>query len=432
MYVFDKSVTQKRKARAAASLDKVLSKDDLLLVFSGEPITKPGGLDQTYDFLVHPEYYWLSGLQRPWGVLAYSPSDGWVDFVKATSKEEMVWEGHATTFDAKDISELEPYLAKGKFKRTVLLGQPTPKQILLGNAQSEFLFEVQEALNRERRIKDEAEIALIKKAALAAHAGYKRLDEIIRPGITERQVQLEYEHATLMAGADKFPYNSLVGTGTNASILHAIPSKRVLKEGDIMVVDAGADILDYCVDITRTYPVNGTFTQQQKDIYHLVLKSQVAAIQLCKPKTEWSSIHLAAARILTEGLKELKIFKASVDECMESGATAVFFPHGVGHMMGLRVRDVGGKPNPAPKSYAGARIRVDLPLEENFLMTVEPGLYFIKGLMQDSELREKYQNQINWSEADKWQHFGGVRIEDDILIQASGPMNLTAAIAKRS
>ncbi len=430
MYVFEKSVTDARKSRSSKKLGELLDTGDLVLVFAGEAIQKPGGLDQTYSFICHPDYYWLSALQRASGVMSFCKDEGWVHFVKGTTKEELVWDGLTFNFEARDVSELSSYLSKKAAKRVIVLGQPTREQIALENVEMDFHDQVQEAFNKARRIKDAAEIALIEKAFQAAHAGFDHLKKIIRPGLTEKQLQLEYENVTRLHGAEKFPYDTLVGSGTQSAILHAIPSSKVLKDGELVVVDAGADINDYCVDITRAFAVNGNLSSKQKTIYDLVLKSQLAAIDMCRPGVEWSAVHTLTARVLSEGLKDLGIFKSSVDSVLESGAISMFFPHGVGHMVGLRVRDVGGRPNIKPREYCGVRIRVDLPLEENFLMTVEPGLYFIAGLMSDSELRAKYKDHIDWVEADKWKDFGGIRIEDNILITAQGPKNLTTALEK--
>ncbi|MEZ4816209.1 MAG: aminopeptidase P family protein [Bdellovibrionota bacterium] len=427
---FNRAVLEDRAQRLIQSFSNHLGSDDVVVICSGEPIQKPGGLDQSYPFLTHPDFYWLSGLQRPESLFLYSKTEGLQLFIKKTSRDEQVWEGLNTQFEGRDVNEFESFFSKKKYRNIYVLGQANSRMKSLENVSVEKHDEIQEALNKVRRVKDDAEIALVKKAFQAAHAGYMQIRKIIRPGITERQLQLEYEFAALNAGAEKFPYDTLVGSGTNASILHAIPSSRVLNKGEIVVIDAGADIQDYCVDITRVFAVDGTFTSKQKDIYDLVLKSQIAALELCRPSVSWSEVHLTAARVLAQGLIELKIAKGSTEALVESGAISVFFPHGVGHMVGLRVRDVGGVPKPKAKLYAGVRIRVDIPLEENFLMTVEPGLYFIKALIEDSNLQVKYKEHINWSEVEKWKDFGGVRIEDNVLIKASGNDVITSAVTK--
>ncbi len=289
---------------------------------------------------------------------------------------------------------------------------------------------MQEAFNRVRRIKDAAEIQLIKNLAAMANHGYLKIKDFIRPGVSERQIELQYEAAVLAAGADKMPYGSIVGTGTNGAILHAVPTQRIVRAGDLVLVDAGADVADYCVDITRVFAADGTLSARQKTIYDLVLKAQTASIALCKPGVEWHDVHKASARVFAEGLKSLGILRGDSEAALEAGAVSVFFPHGVGHMVGLRVRDVGGRAVKDPRKAFGVRVRVDMPMEAGFLMTVEPGLYFIEALLSDSETRQKFGDFINFAEADKWRDFGGIRLEDDIHITAAGPENLTAVVAK--
>ena len=429
MRIFNESFINERKKRTARALESVLKPGDIVLVICGEPIQKPGGHDQTYPFLPHPDYMWLTGSRRPYGITAFCQEESWLDFVKPVSRDERVWEGGAEVIPGQPIDELEAWITKKAPARVIVLGQPG-KVDWRKNISEDDAHEVQEAFNEVRRIKDQAEVELIRRLASLPNAGYTQLKNYIRAGVSERQIQLEYEAAVLRAGAEKMPYDSIVGTGTNSAILHAIPTSRIVKPGELVLIDAGADINDYCVDITRVFPADGKFTAQQKQIYDLVMSAQTASIQLCTPGTEWVDVHKASARTIGNGLKDLGIIKGDVEEAMSLGAVAVFFPHGVGHMVGLRVRDVGGKLTKSPKVTAGARVRVDLPLQENFCMTVEPGLYFIEALIKDQETRKKFQDQINWTEVDKWSNFGGVRIEDDILITKNGPDNLTAVVPK--
>jgi Xaa-Pro dipeptidase len=424
--IFDTKTLQDRKNKTAKALDSVLGSDDVVLVHAGHPIQKPGGHDQTYSFLPHPDYFWLTGIRRPTGISAYSKNEGWVDFVQPVTRDEKIWEGGGESFPGKDIAEFRKWHADKKYSRTFDLGQISTSFSVDPSKDSVGILE---AYNEVRRVKDASEIALVKKIAGIAAEGYKKLPAFIRPGVSERDIQIEYETAVLKAGSEKFPYDSIVGTGTNSAVLHAIPTSRVVKEGEMVLIDAGADIEDYCVDITRVYS-SGTFSSQQKALYDIVLKAQTESIALCKPGTHWKDVHLTSARVIAEGLKDLGILNCSADEAIANHAIAVFFPHGVGHMVGLRVRDVGGKFNPNPHKYAGARLRVDLPLREGYLMTVEPGCYFINALLNDSETRTTFKNEINWAETDKWMNVGGVRLEDDIHVTSRGPENLTGIIPK--
>lgn len=425
--LFSSGVIQERKTRVGHSLDQILKHDEAVLVHAGHPIQKPGGHDQTYPFLPHPDYFWLTGIRRPGGTAVYSKDEGWVEFVHPVTRDERVWEGGGPSYPGLDPKSLSSWLTSKKFRNTFILGQEKNSLSVDPSQDSRGILE---AFNSVRRIKDSAEIDLIKKIALISNEGYKRISSFIRPGVTEREIQIEYESTVLRAGSEKFPYESIVGAGTNAAILHAIPSQRVVKEGDLVLIDAGADIQDYCVDITRVFSADKKFSSQQQALYDIVLKAQLNSIALCRPGIEWKDVHLASARTMAGGLKDLGILKCSVDESIESAAISVFFPHGVGHMVGLKVRDVGGIYNPDPKKYAGARLRVDFPLKAGHLMTVEPGCYFIEALLNDPETKKNFRDQINWSEIEGWLNVGGVRLEDDILITNSAPENLTGVVEK--
>lgn len=427
--LFSDSALSQRKSRAAVALNQILKTNEMVLVFCGDPIQKPGGHDQTYDFLPHPDYFWLTGSRRPHGISAYSPNTGWVDFVLPITREEKIWEGGGTAMPGKDIKDFDGWISSHKGARLFILGQ-AHSHLHLKNVSEADLAIVQEIYSEVRRAKDSEEVALIRKLADFANFGYKKVKQIVRPGISERHIQLEYENEVLMAGAEKMPYGTIVGTGTNSAILHAVPTPRIVKAGEHVLIDAGADVQDYCVDITRNFAADGELSERQKSIYNLVLEAQTKSISLMRPGVQWRDIHLASAFVMAQGLKDLGILKVSASEAMDSGAVSVFFPHGVGHMVGLKVRDVGGPPNPNPKKYAGARLRIDMELKENYLMTVEPGLYFIEALMSDEETRRTYKDQINWDETAKWADFGGFRIEDDILVTSNGPVNLTDVVEK--
>lgn len=419
--IFSAAAITERKRRTAMALNSVMKDEDTVLVYSGTPIQKPGGHDQTYPFLPHPDYFWITGSRRAYGVSAYTKAEGWIDFVLPVTREEKIWEGGATVVPGRDLGEFSPWMEKRSSKRVF--------NLTLENDESEWL-QIKEVYSRERRKKDAEEADLVRKLAGIANAGYAKLKTSIRPGMSERQIQLDYETAVLYAGSEKFPYDSIVGTGSNSAVLHAIPTSRIVKEGEHVLIDAGADLHDYCVDITRIFPANGKRSERLSAIYNLVLKAQLESIAMCVPGTSWRDVHLKSAHVMAQGLRDLNLLNVSPDEALASNAISVFFPHGVGHMVGLRVRDVGGPYNPNPKKYAGARLRVDMQLEENHLMTIEPGLYFIEALLRDSETRRTYGDQVNWQEAEKWLDFGGVRIEDDILVTSRGPDNLTAVVEK--
>lgn len=426
MPIFEDSVLKLRRKKAAEALG---NSGPIVLVAAGEPLPKPGGLDQTYPFLPHPEYYWLSGSRRSGGVMAYEPGAGWTHFVRRPDEAELLWEGRPEVPPGEDMAVLPAWLAARAGKGVVLLGSPAAALAGLPAADASA---TREKLDRVRRVKDAAEVALVARAVSATAAGFRKAREVIRPGVTERQVQIELEAEMRRAGADGVSFGTIVGGGDHSAVLHFEPGSRAIGENEVVLVDSGAEVSEYAADVTRTFPSGKSFTPEQRAIYDLVLAGQAAAIAKCRPGTEWHEAHRAAAAAMAAGLKELGILKGSTDSLLETGAIALFFPHGVGHMLGLRVRDVGGAApgRPAGRLCCGARPRVDMPLEAGFLMTVEPGLYFVPAILDDAGRRERFRDQVDWDGLGRWRQVGGVRIEDDVLVTDRDPQVLTAEIPK--
>ncbi|WEK36322.1 MAG: aminopeptidase P family protein [Candidatus Pseudobacter hemicellulosilyticus] len=417
---------QARRDRLAARWDQVLLSDEAVLVHSGKPIGRPGGLDQTYTFLPHPAYFWLTGRRREEEVVLYSRNTGWQEFQKIPPPEQAVWEGEKVDLlvnePGQTLEQLTGYLQAQGFKTLYQLGQS--EQAVTGKA-----FELRTLLDQTRRVKDAAEVRLIRELAGIAAKGYAVIEKTVAPGITEREIQVAYESEIYRQGAHTVPYDSIVGAGTNSAILHALPTLKKVGPQELVLVDAGADIYDYCVDITRTY-VSGTPDSRQKALYQLVLDVQLQCMALTKAGAWWRDIHGRAATLFTQGLLELGILKGSMDSLVEKEVVSLFFPHGLGHLVGLRVRDTGHEENLSPKAYFGARLRVDLQLEPGHLITVEPGLYFIKALLDDPARIAPFKDNIDFNELAHWKNIGGVRIEDNVLVTETGNENLTEAVYK--
>lgn len=430
MMLNENTIAQRRE-RLEPEWKRLLNAHDCVLVFCGQPVTKPGGLDQTYPFLPHPAYFWLSGYRRNHGVVFYSTELGWKDFIQPVTKDESIWEGmEPFTFKGSDIAELPAFLRQHKFKNIIGLGEVPNRSDIELTQNPSLKISLKEKFDQCRRIKDADEVKLVRELADIANKGYEKIKSFIKPGVTERAIQIEFEAEIQRYGAHGTPYDSIVGSGSNAAVLHAIPTLKKVQEGELVLIDAGAQINDYCVDITRVFPAAGKFSSQQQALYDLVLSAQTQAIDKSRIGMEWNQVHRLTAKVIAEGLVSMGIMKGNIDTLLDTGAIAVFYPHGVGHLVGLRVRDTGHEENVNPKFYCGARIRVDFPLKENMLITVEPGCYFIKTLINDATNREKYKDLINFSEAEKWLNVGGVRIEDDILITQGAAANLTAVVRK--
>ena len=429
--LFSKSAVEARQLRVSKAVQQLLNSDEAIAIFCGDPITKPGGLDQTYSFIPHPMYLWLSGRSRKGEVSIFVPGEGWKHFQNPMTDEELVWEGEQIPTDSSlKLTDLKLFLDKNKHLHFYPFGQ-VPQILPEGMIAAKSLekqFRIKTQLDQTRRIKDAEEVQLIQRIAGIANKGYQKLSQIIRPGISERQIQIEFEAEIFRAGAEKVPYETIVGTGSHSAILHAIPSQRMVQSGDLVLIDAGADISDYCVDITRVFFADREMSIEQKHIYDTVKNAHEQCISMCKPGTQWKHVHQKSAEIIAEGLKMMGVLKCSVSEALETEAISVFYPHGVGHLVGLRVRDTGCEENLDPKKYFGARLRVDLSLSENMLLTVEPGCYFIESLIQSSQVQKKYKDQISFEKAQSLLGLGGVRLEDDILVQNEVPRNLTEIV----
>ncbi len=429
MPAFSLDAISKRQKKIREKLKEI---DALVIISSGSPITKPGGLDQTYPFLPHPEYYWISGSRRASSYMAYSHKDGWIHFVKKIDAAEKLWEGNPEIPEGEDVLKFRDWLDERKDMPIVFLGSADDELRRVIKIDSSFQFKVQEIFDQVRRQKDIEEINLIKKAVLASEKALLKVKEFLRPGVCERDIQIELEMAMLKAGAYNTSFSTIVGVGTNSSVLHFAPGSKIAQKGDLVLIDSGAEIYEYASDVTRTFCVSDNFNQKQQAVYDIVLNAQKKAIEKCQVAVEWHDVHREAATSIANGLIDLKLIRGDVNNLLESGVVSLFFPHGVGHMLGLRVRDVGGRASGREEGrmVCGSRVRVDLPLEENFVMTVEPGVYFVDAILKDKARRNKFKDEVNWQEVDKWMDVGGVRIEDDILITKDGPLNLTSNIPK--
>jgi Xaa-Pro aminopeptidase len=416
-----------RRARAIAAMQL---DDAILLVGAGEPIPLPEGSDQTYPFRSHAEFVYLSDGESVGGVLAADVKGGtareWVEFAPEPTERERIYDGREAPA-ATPLSALAGWLAARRGRPLVALGAP-----LVGvRADEERSSQARAALLHARRAKDPAELARIRRAAAATAPAYAKLRERIRPGATERELAIEIDADFCRAGASRPGYATIVGAGPNSAILHQMPTARPVRAGDFVLVDAAAEVERWMVDVTRTFCA-GAPSPFQRDLHRVVLEAQERAVAACRPGAEWKEVHLAAARDMVQGLVDMGVMRGDPSSLVERNAHLLFFPHGVGHMVGLGVRDGSGSqpgrardPRPCLEN-----LRMDLPLAEGYVLTVEPGLYFIPYLLRDPSRRERHAGDVRWDLVDQHLGVGGVRIEDTVHVSADGPENLTLAISK--
>jgi Xaa-Pro aminopeptidase len=211
-------------------------------------------------------------------------------------------------------------------------------------------------------------------------------------------------------------------------VLHFPPTARQLADGELVLIDAGGEVRGYASDVTRTYPVSGSFTPEQAALHDVVDRAARAAIDRCASGTEFRELHRTAALVIAEGLVDFGVLRGRPEELVASGAVTLFFPHGIGHMVGLGVRDAG-EVLPGREPEPGfPRLRADLPLLPGHVVTIEPGIYFVPALLADPDIRERVRDHVDWERADALTGFGGIRVEHNVLVTGEGHEVLTGDI----
>ena len=376
----------------------------------------PGRGDRTYPFRAHSEYFYLTDRERPGGVLAYDPGEGWIEFVRPVTAEELLWTG--LEGDREGVPE-------GTYALDELEGWLRGRSVRRLGAAADADEELRNELIRVRRPKDDVELERMRVASEATRAGFEELVRLIEPGVTERELQVDVEASFLRSGGDSLAYESIIAAGDHSAVLHFAPTGRELKAGELLLVDAGAEYRGYASDVTRTYPIGGDFSGEQRIVWETVRRALEAAIEACRPGLEWRDVHRTAALIVGEGLIELGVLSGEPETLLESGAITLFFPHGIGHMVGLGIRDAAHASDEQRDPLPGfPRLRVDIPLQPRHAWTVEPGIYFVPPLLA----RAGERTDVNWNRVDSLLGFGGVRIEHNVLITNDGCDVLTADI----
>jgi Xaa-Pro aminopeptidase/Xaa-Pro dipeptidase len=297
-------------------------------------------------------------------------------------------------------------------------------------------------LARLRTLKAGEELDELRRAAAVTRVAHELALAWTRPGRSEQELVGLVEGTFLRQGCVP-AYGTILSV--RGEVLHNHGHANVLAPGDLVLLDAGAERPSgYCADVTRTWPANGRFSAEQRDVYDVVLASQQAALAEVRPGVRYREVHLRAARVLADGLVQLGLLRGQADERVESGAHALFFPPGVGHLLGLDVHDLeafGDLVAYAPgrtrsPQFGTAYLRLDLDLEPGMCCTIEPGLYFVPAILHDPALRERFRDEVDFTRAERFlacndgRGFGGIRIEDDVLCTADGCEVLSAAIPK--
>ena len=387
--------------------------------------------DTHYGYRHDSNFYYLTGFTEPEAVLVLTAGEEprSILFCREKNPEREIWDGHRYGPDAAQekfgfdeaysIELLDEKLTEmmgnqhalfyplggdtAWDKRILGIRAAVQEKIRSGIRAPDEILDVRAPLNEMRLIKDKHELDIMRRAAAISTRAHERAMRFTRPGQIEYQIEAELLHEFCSHGARHPAYTSIVAGGANACVLHYVGNNAQLRDGDLLLIDAGCELDGYASDITRTFPINGKFSAEQKDVYEIVLAAQAAAIAAAKPKQTWDAPHNAALRVLAQGFIDLKLCHGSVDEVLEKESYKKFYMHRTGHWLGMDVHDVGDY-------KIGDNWRALLP---GMVLTVEPGCYIRPA--DDVPL-------ALWNI--------GIRVEDDVLITAKGNEVLTAAAPK--
>ncbi|XP_053608429.1 xaa-Pro dipeptidase [Plodia interpunctella] len=283
-----------------------------------------------------------------------------------------------------------------------------------------------------RVIKTPAEIEVMRYVCKVSSDAHKQVMLFARPGLMEYQCESVFlDHCYRVGGCRHVSYTCICGSGHNAATLHyghaAAPNCKMIRSGDMCLFDMGGNYAGYAADITCSFPANGRFSADQRLVYEAVLFARDAVIREAKPGVMWQDMHLTANRAMLEHLKKGGLLKGDVEQMIEHGVNGILQPHGLGHLLGLDVHDVGGYLRACPSRPRGAlcRLRTARRLQAAMLLTIEPGCYFIPRLLDNAKNSSTQSQFFNWDVVERFRGFGGVRIEDDVLITEHGVENLT-------
>jgi Xaa-Pro aminopeptidase len=430
-----------------------------LILFLGNEQSPMNYPDNQYPFRQDSSFLYFFGLDYP-GLAAVIDVDQGKEsvFGNDLTVDDIIWMGPQPALQAKcekigvyetaPLDQVQAVLKKAieQGRKIHFLPQYRPENTLrieqsLAIHPTSVQDHVSEALIKavvaQRSVKTQEEIEQIEAALDISYEMQTMAMKMSRPGVCEMEIAGAMEGIAISSGG-RLCFPTIFSV--HGETLHNHYHGNVMKEGDIAVNDSGAEsALHYASDITRTIPVSGKFSRRQREIYTIVLDAQEKAIEAAKPGVEFRQVHRLACTILASGLKDLGLMKGNVEEAVDAGAHTLFFQCGLGHMLGLDVHDMEGlgedyvgytdtiKRNPA---FGWRSLRLGKALQPGFVITVEPGLYFIPELIDRWQAEHKLSQYINYAMVDKYRDFGGIRLEDDVLVTDNGNRILGRRIPK--
>jgi Xaa-Pro aminopeptidase len=429
-----------------------------VILWIGHTLEARNYADNIYPFRQNSHFLYYTGLSEPDLAMVSFPESGYdILFSKPVGIDDIVWSGpgrsrlelgrDAGIDTVEDIERLEEYLAKARAQGK--------KIHYLAPYQFSSLYRMAQLLNMEpgeiaanasrvlmervalqRSVKSDEEIAEMEDALRITDQMHRACMAAARPGMREWELAGKIQGIALSNNRQQ-AYMPIVTV--RGEILHNHSYDGILRNGQLLLNDSGAESPRfYASDITRTFPVSGRFTAVQAEIYQIVLRTQLGTIGMIKPGIAYREVHLGACRIMVEGLRAMGLMKGDPSDAVEAGAHALFLPHGIGHMLGLDVHDmedlgdiVGYRKKEARSAQFGLNfLRLSRPLEPGFVVTVEPGIYFIPALIERWQRERLHKDFVDYDRLNAFHSFGGIRIEDNILVNSAGTHVLGPGIPK--
>ncbi len=395
--------------------------------------------DYEFPFRQESNFWYLTGANEADCALVLDlKKEEYHLFVPKRDAQYAVWHGYVKT-KKQYLEEYKPDHLHYQNEILSVLNALKPEVVYcLNDEQAEFIEDLdrgftvetealEDALTYCRVLKTEWELDQMREASRVNDLAYEAVMKAIKPGMYEYELKAIFNKVQIENGLLQDAYNGIFASGVNASILHYVENTDQINDGDLFLMDAGFECNGYAADYTRTFPANGKFTETQAGIYQAVLDAHNVVIEAIKPGVKMEDLHLMASRIMMEGLIKLDIIRGNIDEIMENNIFALFFPHGLGHFLGLDTHDVGGYPKGVDRiDRPGIKfLRARRELLPGMVVTIEPGIYFVPAVLEPAIKDPEKAKYLNTEKVTSLLGFGGVRIEDDIVVTEDGYENLT-------
>ncbi|NBC03481.1 MAG: M24 family metallopeptidase [Bacteroidetes bacterium] len=395
--------------------------------------------DYEFPFRQESNFWYLTGVNEPgYHAILDIKSGEYHLFTPKRDSQFAVWHGRIKPME--EIQDLyEPdYLHYDNQLLSILNEFDSKKIYCLDEEQAEYLEDLNRDFNLEidtlvdaitycRCIKTDYELDLMRKAAEVNNIAHREVMKSVKPEMYEFEAKAIFDYHQEKNGLLQPAYTGIHAGGVNSAILHYVENNQKIKDGDLYLIDAGFEYEGYASDFTRTYPIKGKFSSDQAEIYQVVLEALNKSIDKTEPGVKMEDLHLNACRIILGGLKDIGVVKGDLEEMMDNDIFALFFPHGLGHFLGLDTHDVGGYPKGVERiERPGIKyLRVRRELIPGMVITIEPGIYFIPALLEPALENEEKSKFLNREKVKSLFDFGGIRIEDNLIITEDGHENLT-------